>query len=554
MRRRGTISFQQKNSRPPLSRGASSYWLDMLRKIIKIGTEFEINLPSPEAALDAPDNAACTWAVTNCAKDCVNTETCMTDRHPTFCLTRETGKFLGKEFTCPATDDGDTGACQACPAWYLNCRSTNCAMFTPFCTVCSSFGRNEAVKPIEKMAVATDEEEVRRQISKLLMPTAFVGQVGKHGVLEVKKDGSLHHNGGIEVPTVGRRVHWHSFYQMCKDIIDPIVERGGYINERCGQHFHVLAGYLNGRSIGKTVSELEQPLPEIILANFHQLCRRYELAMFWLMSTGENSRTLTRWAKFRIPIFQYSALNSKMRKIQEELSANIEKNGKYAANAYHFCEFDENGNVTTFHVENRIADGCLSPAVVTAWAMMIYATVLKAVRLSQYGVMEVGNKEYIDKVREIAPKLINGQDRGYGDNRFADTSYLTTDDRQFLQENALEFVDLLKNELMPLGQAYPILVQLAHQPVSIRRIEGQSWQQIEETLYRPAPEISPLAEELQEMVDLAQLTSCESQEAWQIEAATLLGQGIQEVQEALQTLSERGNIRWSSPVGTFISS
>ncbi len=557
-RKRDVLRFQQKPKRPPLSREQFLYWMDFLPKVLKIGTEFEINLASPEKVLNCKETQPCIHASKPCVSDCLNLETCMIERHPTFCLTRATGKFVGQKFECPAKSDTHVDACQDCPAWALYCRGLNCAMHTPFCTTCPVFERPG--KNVENGDIRQDAESVRQEMKALLQPTGFVGNFGEHGVLEVKKDNSLQDNGGIEVPTVGRRIHWNSFYTMCKNIIDPIVARGGYVNERCGQHYHILAGYFQGRKLGRVISELEVPMPEIILANMHQLHRRYELAMFWLMSCGTSMESLTRWARFRQPIARYSALQSRMSRVQDELAEQIvsmtpSQRGKYASVAYHFCQFDEHLDVSTFHIENRIGDSPLSPAVVTAWAMLCYALVMKAVRLSQYGIMEIGDKEYCNKIREIEPFLVNGQDRGWDGNRLGDTSgigpYIP-----WLRENAREMVQLLKPELSNLGSAYDILIELADQPCSLRRIAGHSWEKIEDDLYQQGnqEEIGADADdEIREIVDLAGVIDCENLEIWIEEVSAHLGQQPPAIADIVYQMLESGNYRWSPPIGALIT-
>ncbi|KKM98299.1 hypothetical protein LCGC14_1159400, partial [marine sediment metagenome] len=379
--------------------------------------------------------------------------------------------------------------------------------------------------------------------------------------LDVIKDGSLV-GGGIEVPTVGRRVHWQSFYNMCKGIIEPIVGRGGFVNERCGQHFHVLAGYFK-KNVHHRISELEQPLPEIVLANFHQLNRRYELSMFWIMSGGENIENLTRWSRFRQSIYQYSALRNKMERIQKELATNIacmggtSQNGKYASVAYHFCDFTPTGDVETFHIENRIADGCLSPAVITAWAMLCYAMVMKAVRLSQYGVMEVGDQEFTNQTKEAMPHLIDGGRRGWDGSRHADTSGIGTS-IPFLRETSRELVQLLKPELYNMGPAFNILMDLAERPCSIRRSEGDSWDKIEDDLYGPyAKEESQhdyvSEEEVRELIDLAGIVECDDVCTWVEEVAANLGQNLQQVEGTVESLLSSRRYRWSEAIGSLIT-
>ncbi len=563
-RKREKIRFQQRKGRPALNREDTEYWLEFLPKILKVGTEFEINLPSPERVLQIKDNQPCIRAGDPCSQDCANLEVCLVDRHPTLCKTRASGLYLGKKFKCPAQDDGDINACKNCDSWLLDCRgSDGCSMHTPFCTICPSFQREGDV--VEKGDIRQNAETIRAEMRELLQPTQFVGDFGKKGVFEVKKDNSLASNGGIEVPTVGRRVHWNSFYRMCKDILDPIISRGGFVNERCGQHYHILATYLDGPRIGRTVSELEKPIPEIVLANLHQLHRRYELAMFWIMSAGTKPEHITRWARFRQPLRRFSALRSRMQKIQAEMFETVigmntasNQKGKYASVAYHFCKFNHAGDVETFHIENRIADGTLSPAVATAWAMLCYALVLKAVRLSQYGVMEDGSDAFRAKVKEIQPHLIAGGLMGeWGDNRFADTRGIHQH-IPWLRENATEMVNWLKPELSGLGPAYDILVALAGEPCSMRLIAGRSWQQIEDDLYAPFANGDGSnqilnADEIREAVDLGSVMDCDHLEMWIEEVAAYLGQHSPGVADAVHQLIQKGEFRWSDPVGSLIT-
>ncbi len=563
------LKFQNKSSRPVLTREQFLYWRDILSKTLKLGTEFEINLPSAERGLQENVAEPCVHSKKKCVTDCANLETCLVERHPTFCLTRETGEFLGSPFQCPAKNDGDIEACIECPSWMLNCRGMDCAMHTPFCTICPSFLR-QSDAAIENSDIRQDAEAVRTEMKNRFQPTGDVLKVAEFGVLEVKKDGSLVNNGGIEVPTVGRRVHWNSFYRMCKEIIDPIVERGGYINERCGQHFHLLVGYFGSGSgafggksrVSGSVSELEIPMPEIIMANFHQLHRRYEAAQFWIMSTGESMETLTRWSKFRQPIRQYSAMQSPMRKIQRELADNIPGGGhgtagKYASCSYYFCKFNQAGQVSTFHIENRIADGCLSPSVVSAWGMMIYAMLLKAVRLSQYGIMEIGTREYIAQLEAATPHLINGQNRDYGGSRVADTSGIGTS-IPFFRDNSRELVQLLKGELNKLGPAFDILIQLADRPISLRRAQGDSWEDIENELNPQSREPDYdnrhlIESEVAEVVDLTGIVECEGQDIWIEEVAAHIDQPPVVVAEIVAELLSSGRYRWSDVVGALIT-
>lgn len=562
-KRRGFVRFQQKSQRPPLSREQFEYWMDMLPKILKVGTEFEINLPDTSQVLQVKEELPCIHstvpATAACVKDCSNLEDCLVDRHPAFCLTKSTGKFLGKDFQCPAKSESDVAACGSCPGWVLNCRGSGCAMYSPACAVCPSFLRKGDV--VENGDIRKDAETIRREVKEILQPSGFVGDTGTHGALEVKKDNSLINNGGIEVPTVGRRVHWKSFYKMCQDILSPIVERGGFVNERCGQHFHILAGYFDEHSgvRGRCVSEMEVPLPEIVLANLHQLHRRYQLAMFWIMSAGTRPEHLTRWAKFRQPIYKFSALRNPMSRVQAELaehvvSMNNNQKGKYASVAYHFCKFNPEGDVNIFHIENRIADGALSAAVVSAWGMLCYALVLKAVRLSQYGTMESGDAEYNQMVKTIQPHLIDGERRDWGSDRNANTAMLHPY-IPWLRENTIELINFLKPELHGLGPAYEILMSLANRPCSARLINGDTWEKIEADLMEEAgfKRGRGSEDDIREVVDLAGIVDCESVADWVEEVAAHLGQDPAVVSDVVSQMTRSGRYRWSQPIGALIT-
>ncbi len=556
---REALKFQR--TRPGLSPADLEYWMDFLQKVLKVGTEFELNLPDPGSSLRHPETEVCVNANKSCCADCANTEQCLVDRHPRLCATRKAGTFLGKPAPCDAESDDDVSHCSECVYWNLRCLGWRCAMFVPYCATCPFFLR--VGDTVENVDIRHDAATVREEMKELFRPSDHVGRVGKSGALKVIKDNSLIENGGIEVPTVGRRVHWASFYKMCEGIIRPIADCGGYVNDRCGQHYHVLVGYLPKIPGGQEESELEYPIPEVILANLHQLHRRYEVALFWLMSAGDKIQRLTRWARFRQSLWRFSSLKSPMSKVQDEMAASIvsmneNQKGKYASVSYEFCNFDAEGDVSRFHIENRIADGAMSPAAVTAWAMLCYALVLKAVRLSQYGIMETGSREYMDGVKEVRPHIIDGEMRSWGDERYANTSGLR-EHIPWLQGNARELIQLLKSELSHLGPAYDILYSMAERPLSLRRVDGDSWEKIEHDLYgdyaaaqsRNTPGDDSMA--IQELIDLTTIYECANLEEWEGEVAASLGKEVSDIHDIVRALIDSGEYRWSEPIGGVIT-
>jgi hypothetical protein len=163
----------------------------------------------------------------------------------------------------------------------------------------------------------------------------------------------------------------------------------------------------------------------------------------------------------------------------------------------------------------------------------------------------------MSQIKAIQPHLIAGEQRDWGDIRTADTSKLTGH-IAWLRQNARELVTWLKPELSSLGPAYDILTALADKPCSLRRAEGQDWDQIEEDLYGPFRTKDPnpgLAneEELREIVDLASIVDCNHLEMWIEEVAAFTGQNPEAVATAVHRLIDSGEFRWSDPVGALIT-
>ena len=128
----------------------------------------------------------------------------------------------------------------------------------------------------------------------------------------------------------------------------------------------------------------------------------------------------------------------------------------------------------------------------------------------------------------------------------------------WLRGNAQEMVNWLKPELSSLGPSYDILLSLADKPCSLRLVEGQSWEQIEQELYgdyrnRANAGDQASEDELREVVDLASIIDCPHVEGWIEEVAAYLGQNPQAVAGTVHKMVAEGEFRWSDPVGALIT-
>lgn len=487
-------------SKKVLDAEQARYWKQHLAKILKIGLEFEFNLPDKNGTCKG-DNNACpckTMAKDPCWQECVRAAECDSNKAK---------KCFGLFCT------GFLSACVSCDKFAVDCKSCE-HRFDP--------NRNP--------------DYIRQNMAKELQPSNSYGSITKYGVHSIVQDGSLLGKKGAEVITAGRRVDFWEFFKMCNEIIRLAAGSGAYTNERTSIHAHLLASYYGkvpggqnnmsnspkdaGPGIPNQINEMEKDMPEIILANFHQLCRRYQNAMTWMSMGLDNPKHMTRWEKFRVSNLTVSAILNSMAKVRDETSANAGGN-KYAWANYNNCSFNERGDVKRLHVEMRAMDCLLSPSAVTAFTCLYYALMLKSVEISRYGVAEVGDKDWLEQAGKIKNAMMNNM-KGYQDgDRFSDTSKLAKHHETLIAES-FDMISQVKHLLMKLGPAYEILEKLAERPCALRRCDGETWEKIEEDLAVEMSIEDLFASKLAEIIDLRAIDQCATEAEWITEVGVIL--------------------------------
>lgn len=502
-------SFYNLPSRPDLSAEDVLYWKNALKKILKIGMEFEYNLPEKKNGSCKGDSNTCPCASlsndSSCWKKCVNDDTCKS-------MSRSIESCENVANTCENND------CKECKHFSPKCVGIYCTNFVSFCYVCENF-KTDCKECQFRYDPNKNPDSIRKSLNDDLKPTNSYGQVSTTGVHSITTDGSLLGKKGAEIITVGRRVDYWEFYKMAKNIIDLASSRGAYLNERCSTHMHALASYYgkivpnqDKMGIPNRVSEMERDMPEIVLANLHQLTRRYQNAMTWMVMGLDDPNRMTRWEKFRVSVIPVSAVMNHMRDVQEKVSNNSGGN-KYGWINYNQIEFSEAGDVRRFHVEFRAADGIMSPSAIAAIACMYYALVIKAVEISRYGVVEVGDQAWLEQTQEVKDALLNNT-KGYQDgDRFSDNRNLSQY-YDILIGESLDLVRQLKSILIKIGPAYEVLEKLAERPCALRRCDGQSWEGIEKDLEVIMNEDGKLDVALSEIVTLNQVSECKDMVEW----------------------------------------
>ena len=557
--------FFAHDTRRVISAGEVRYWKAILNKNLKLGLEFEFNLPEQVGTCKGDSNSCpcVTMETKDCWQECARGSDC-------------SGR-LGKPVF--ALCDNQTGTCEEeecakCEHYKASCPGMFCPNFESACLYCEDFIIN--CKTCEnKYDPKRNPDEIRKKITKEMCPSKCYGIVSKSGVHSITTDGSLAGKGGAEVITVGRRVDYWEFFKMSKNILDSAVSKGAYTNERTSIHMHLLASYYGNMfqgderegldsGIPSQVSELEKPMPEIILANFHQLCRRYQNALTWMTTGLDDPKKITRWEKFRVSVLDISAILNKMSSVRDMVMSNSggSAGGKYGWVNYVFTTFDKAGDVKRLHLELRSADCLLSPTAVAALSCLYHAMMIKAVEISRYGIVEIGDSEWMDQSKDIKKHLMNNNPDGFDNSRFSDTSGLEKYYNILIGES-LDLVRQLKHILIKMGPAYDILDKLAERPCSLRRCSGDSWETIEKDLeVFVAPE-DKIVIAITEYIDLRYVSECKDIDEW----ISAVGKGLSEdpdldtnddenikdkIEEFIGDKRDDGEVIWSESLGTVI--
>lgn len=537
-------------SRPVLNSAEIKYWKNTLKKILKVGIEFEFNLPNSKGKCKGENKTcACMYMSTrNCWKTCVYLGDCSKKPFIDTCQNK--------------TKKCDKDDCKKCEHYSFKCINIFCSRFKSICYLCKDFKLNCA-KCVERFDVLKNPDSIRKTINGELMPNNSYGNITRSGVHSITTDGSLLGKKGIEVITVGRRIDYWEFYKMSKNIIDCCVAKGAYLNERCSNHMHILASYYSNvaddvnAGIPRYISEMEKDMPNIILANFHQLCRRYQNAITWMSMALDEPGRMTRWEKFRVSVLDISAILNNIESVKNQVY-DISGSNKYAWVNYKFTQLSPNNDINRLHVEMRSLDGMQSPSAIAAMACLFYALMIKAIEISRYGIVEIGNPEWMKQTRKVKKALLNNKKSYDDEDRFGDTSNLHKYYDTLIRES-LDLVRQLKHILIQIGPAYQVLEQIAEKPIALRRCEGKSWKEIEEVLSVPVSEESILETNINEYIDLQLIDDCKTQEEWVHMVCKSCKEEMnmdfdeEEINEYVDCKKNEGNFIWSETLGTMVA-
>jgi hypothetical protein len=390
-----------------------------------------------------------------------------------------------------------------------------------------------------------------------LVPSGNLELLGVNGVLDVSPE-----HCGIEIRVIGRQPHFSALHHQYASIIERLLASGARTRPTCGLHFHILT------------PGLAEPVPEIILANIWNLTRRYAPELRFLTSGGDLRQALCRRRNYtsHLEMVRHSPATMSMAEIQQALKESpVVPEHQNFLNLEHI-RFTENCAVTAgrclpvgrsspassavlpFHLEFRFPDADLSPTAITAKTFLLLAMALKAVDLSQYGVIHVG--KIIPWKRKI--ELLNLLSNNDGDLATSDTSGVTDAVIEELRQGCYELLDLLAPtfEQFDHNPSFDVLMTLAEQPVSLLRCAGYSWREIESLLARRATldevGVDDTDRRLMQRIELGEWIGQPSAAAWQWQATHELFLTPQELEQRLGKLQVLRGLRWDARRGTMV--
>lgn len=379
-----------------------------------------------------------------------------------------------------------------------------------------------------------------------LQPTKDLTRQGRYGVLNV-----INEHCGIETQIIGRQPYYPALLEQYREIF-ALLPSGIRARPTCGLHYHALA-------IG-----LSEPVPEIILANVWNLVRRYAPYLRFLTSAGSSYEALCRRRNHtsHLEMVRHTPGVYSMREIQTLLrDSKIVPEHQNFLNLEHVT-FSEDGQVQNFHLEFRFPDADLAPTSIVAKTFLFLALILKAVEISQYGVIHVGRlREWRRKI-ELLDMLSNND----GNLATSDTSKVTPEVIEELRTGCRELLELLKPIFVRFARvagegsedhpAFEVLSLLAETPLSLLRASGRDWPEIEALLGERAAMTSAdwdkSDQRLIRAIELAELTAFTSLQAWKWEAARELFLTPQELDRRLARLDGWRGIKWDAALGTIV--
>ena len=226
--------------------------------------------------------------------------------------------------------------------------------------------------------------------------------------------------------------------------------------------------------------------------------------------------------------------------------------------------------MTTFHVEFRFPDGSDSPAQIVTQMFLFRVLLMKAVELSQFGVLRIDDEEaWRDNKRATVMLTDDSLQRGdryevsqsgyQGTEAATASAHLEAQGMTFVEavafakEDARKLIASLRSHLLSIdGQSLGVLEKLVEKPVWARRASRNTWERIEESLMPKERVIEGLQQNILRVVTLGELTGVPNIANWKFTLSQALGVTQQEVATAFKALEQNVQMKFDREVGSYI--
>ncbi len=379
-------------------------------------------------------------------------------------------------------------------------------------------------------------EDFQPQIEKFMEPSQDMNRLGRLGVFNVIKE-----HCGVEVLIIGRHPHWDSLVEQYSQIIHPLLKMNVRMRPTCGFHFHLL-------QVG-----LSEDIPEIILANLWNMFRLFAPGLKFLTSGGETREALCRRRQHNAHQEFITLCPSKltMAEIRQHLAKSMDvPEHQNFFNLEHVL-FAENGAISNLHIELRFPDGDLCPVSITAKTFLFLTMLLKSVEISKFGLLDVESDPQWEENRVLLDAISNND----GKLASSDTSAITDAMLEGYRENGRFLLRFLKSVFLILDNPSEIILKdMVEKPISMHRISGKQWDEIDSdlaNLIAPLRNLDETDHELIKIIELGLVTEKDNERTWFKHVAEHLSLSAAKIQKRLQFLSSR-DPEWNAETGSIV--
>ncbi len=379
-------------------------------------------------------------------------------------------------------------------------------------------------------------EDFQPGVEKLLRPSKDMNRLGPLGVYDVVKE-----HCGVEVQIIGRHPHWDALCNQYRQAVRPLLKKGIRMRPTCGLHYHLIG-------IG-----LAEPVPEIILANLWNIARKFAPGLKYITSGGECREGLCRRRQHNahLEFMRQSPMELNMKQIQENLKNSMDVPEHQNFFNLEHVRFDDAGDISNFHIELRFSDGDLSAVSITAKTFLFFSMLLKAVEISKFGLLHVGKIKEWNRKKELMDMISNND----GKLATSDTSAITPAILDEYRKNAFEMLNFLKSIFIILDNPAEIVLQeLCKSPISLRRINGDSWSKIDDDLdqlIRPLGSYDELDHKIIKVIELGLVHGEPDMEEWFKHVAARVGIPEKTVQKRVKGYVFREPV-WNPQLGRMV--